>query len=231
VDFSLSPEQDAFLESVHAFVRERVAPAAARIDETGVFPRALVDEAARLSLAGMMISKEFGAGTMPSCTGDGNGGRAVGSATLAVILSVNNLAGRRAPARPRTRRRKIAGCGRSPRAGRSARLRYRKPRPDRTPRISRQSRGRRRRHVISRHESGANAEAADGAVVFARLSRIGAQASRRCSCASSSGHSRRLSDSLASRTRLHGPDVRRGRARRGGAPRRRGKGFGTRRKR
>jgi butyryl-CoA dehydrogenase len=91
VDFSLSPAQEAFLESVRMFVRDRVAPEAARIDETGAFPRALVDEAARLSLAGVTIPTAFGGGGHDTVTyAMATEAVSFGSATLAVILSVNN---------------------------------------------------------------------------------------------------------------------------------------------
>ena len=91
MDFSLSPEQQSFLASVKTFARDRVAPAAAGIDAAGVFPSALVREAADLGLAGVTIA-----------TAHGGGGRdyvtyalameavAHASATLAVILTVNN---------------------------------------------------------------------------------------------------------------------------------------------
>ena len=91
MDFSLSPDQESFLAAVRTFANERVAPAAARIDETGQYPRALVAEAAALGLTGVVIPKDAG----------GAGGDYVAyalameaisqaSATLAVILSVNN---------------------------------------------------------------------------------------------------------------------------------------------
>ncbi len=91
MDFSLSAGQEAFLDAVRAFVRDRVTPAAARIDETATFPRQLVDEASRLSLTGVTIPQALGGGghdyvayamAMEAVS--------FGSATLAVILSVNN---------------------------------------------------------------------------------------------------------------------------------------------
>ena len=57
MDFSLSPEQQSFLAAVRTFARERVAPAAAGIDAAGVFPAALVREAAALGLAGVKIGR------------------------------------------------------------------------------------------------------------------------------------------------------------------------------
>ena len=91
MDFSLSGAQEAFLEQVHAFVRDRVTPEAARIDESGAFPRELVSEAAALSLAGLTIEKEFGGGGYDTVTyAMAMEAVSFGSATLAVILSVNN---------------------------------------------------------------------------------------------------------------------------------------------
>jgi butyryl-CoA dehydrogenase len=91
MDFSLSAAQDAFLERVTAFVRDRVAPAAARIDETGAFPRDLIGEAATLSLAGLTIPEQFGGGGHDTVTyAMAMEAVSFGSATLAVILSVNN---------------------------------------------------------------------------------------------------------------------------------------------
>src|SRR5512144_1381587 len=60
MNFSLSPEQESYLAKVTAFARERVAPAAARIDESAEYPRALVSEAAALGLMGATIPRESG---------------------------------------------------------------------------------------------------------------------------------------------------------------------------
>lgn len=91
MDFSLSDAQEAFLEQVSVFVRDRVTPEAARIDESGVFPRELVGEAAALSLTGLTIEKEFGGGGYDTVTyAMAMEAVSFGSATLAVILSVNN---------------------------------------------------------------------------------------------------------------------------------------------
>jgi butyryl-CoA dehydrogenase len=91
MDFSLSPDQEAFLAQVQAFVRDRVAPEAARIDASGAFPRELVTDAAGLSLAGLTIGKEFGGGGHDAVTyAMAMEAVSFGSATLAVILSVNN---------------------------------------------------------------------------------------------------------------------------------------------
>jgi butyryl-CoA dehydrogenase len=91
MDFSLTAAQEAFLDAVRVFVRDRVAPAAARIDETGVYPRQLVDEASRLSLTGVTIPAAFGGGGQDYVTyAMAMEAISFGSATLAVILSVNN---------------------------------------------------------------------------------------------------------------------------------------------
>ncbi|HEX7780413.1 MAG TPA: acyl-CoA dehydrogenase family protein, partial [Vicinamibacterales bacterium] len=91
MDFALSPDQESFVAEVRAFARDHVAPRAAAIDAGGAFPRELVRDAGRLGLMGM---------TVPA--GRGGAGRdyvsyalaveavAFASATLAVILTVNN---------------------------------------------------------------------------------------------------------------------------------------------
>jgi alkylation response protein AidB-like acyl-CoA dehydrogenase len=91
MEFSPSVEQEAFLAPVRAFVRDRVAPRAAEIDASGVFPRDLILEAAALGLTGT---------TLPTSAGGAGQSYATyaamielvsaASATVAVILSVNN---------------------------------------------------------------------------------------------------------------------------------------------
>jgi butyryl-CoA dehydrogenase len=89
--FDLTPEQTALRDEVQAFARERVEPQAAAIDETAVFPRALVQEAAGRGYLGLLVSRELG----------GRGVDHVGyalaidalaraSATVAVIVAVHN---------------------------------------------------------------------------------------------------------------------------------------------
>jgi butyryl-CoA dehydrogenase len=91
MDFALSPEQDQFVAAVRAFARDRVAPAAAGIDASGEFPRALVGEAAALGLAGITVGRdEGGAGRDYVSYAHAMEAIAQASATLAVILSVNN---------------------------------------------------------------------------------------------------------------------------------------------
>jgi butyryl-CoA dehydrogenase len=91
MDFALSPEQDQFVAAVRAFARDRVAPAAAGIDASGDFPRALVSEAAALGLAGITVPRDQGgAGRDYVSYTHAMEAIAQASATLAVILSVNN---------------------------------------------------------------------------------------------------------------------------------------------
>jgi butyryl-CoA dehydrogenase len=87
----LTDEQRAFRDEVEAFAARDVAPRAAAIDERDEYPRDLVARAAALGLMGATVSREWG-----------GGGRdyvsyalaieavARASATLAVILAVNN---------------------------------------------------------------------------------------------------------------------------------------------
>src|SRR6185295_15027812 len=91
MDFSLTPDQESFLQTIRTFARERVAPAAARIDETAEYPRELVAEASRLGLAGVTIPKEAGGAGRDYVTyALAMEAISQASATLAVILSVNN---------------------------------------------------------------------------------------------------------------------------------------------
>lgn len=91
MDFSLSPEHDAFLATVRAFARDRVAPAAAKVDESGEFPRALIAEAGAIGLMGMTIpAAANGAGRDYVAYAMAVEAVAKSSATLAVILTVNN---------------------------------------------------------------------------------------------------------------------------------------------
>src|SRR5215210_2879062 len=84
-------QQKAFQERVAAFSAEMVAPEAAAIDASGVFPRELVRDAARFGLMGVTISKEWGgAGLDYVSYVAGIEALARGSAVLAVIAAVNN---------------------------------------------------------------------------------------------------------------------------------------------
>jgi butyryl-CoA dehydrogenase len=91
MDFSLSSEQTAFVDGVREFARVEVAPLAAEIDASGEFPRALVARAAELGLTGVTIPTAFGgAGRDYVSYALAIEAIAQASATLAVILTVNN---------------------------------------------------------------------------------------------------------------------------------------------
>jgi butyryl-CoA dehydrogenase len=91
VNFSVSPEQKAFVAGVRAFARDRIAPQAAGIDATGVFPHALVKEAAALGLMGVTIPPAHGGlGRDYLSYALAVEAIALSGAVLAVILTVNN---------------------------------------------------------------------------------------------------------------------------------------------
>jgi alkylation response protein AidB-like acyl-CoA dehydrogenase len=91
MDFGLSEQHNQIVERVREFARERVAPRAPEIDRTGEYPRDLVSEAAGLGLMAMTVRPEFGGAGLDVVTCAAVIEVIAGaSATLAVILSVNN---------------------------------------------------------------------------------------------------------------------------------------------
>ncbi len=89
--FSRSTDEDAFLETVRSFARDRVAPRAAEIDVTGVFPHDVIREAGALGLTGMTLPTSVGGLVLSYATYAAALERvSAASATVAVILSVNN---------------------------------------------------------------------------------------------------------------------------------------------
>jgi len=91
MEFSRSAEQETFLDTVRAFARDRVAPNAAAIDVSGAFPAELVREAAALGLTGMTLPVAVGgAGHSYATYAAALEVVSAASATMAVILSVNN---------------------------------------------------------------------------------------------------------------------------------------------
>ncbi len=91
MDLDLTPEARAFLDGVERFARDRVAPAAASIDETAAFPRALVTEAASLGLMGVTIPEAYGGAGQDYVTyALAVEAIARASATVAVILVAHN---------------------------------------------------------------------------------------------------------------------------------------------
>jgi alkylation response protein AidB-like acyl-CoA dehydrogenase len=91
MDLELSAEARGFVERVERFARERVAPAAAGLDETAAFPRELFREAAGLGLAGVTIPVVHGgAGQDYVAYALAIEVIARASATLAVSLAAHN---------------------------------------------------------------------------------------------------------------------------------------------
>jgi len=59
-DFGLGEDIDLLRESVHAFATDRIAPRAAEIDESNLFPRDLWPELGELGLLGITVADEYG---------------------------------------------------------------------------------------------------------------------------------------------------------------------------
>jgi butyryl-CoA dehydrogenase len=91
MDLDLTSEQAAFLERVDRFVADHVAPVAVQIDQRDEFPRHLVRRAGALGLMGVTIPERWGgAGLDYVAYALAIEAIARGSATVAVILAVNN---------------------------------------------------------------------------------------------------------------------------------------------
>jgi isovaleryl-CoA dehydrogenase len=60
MDFGLGETADAIRETTARFAADRIAPLAARIDETNAFPRELWPEMGELGLHGITVEEEFG---------------------------------------------------------------------------------------------------------------------------------------------------------------------------
>ena len=87
----LTEAQASFQAEIRQFAADRVAPEAAGIDERGVFPRALIREAAALGLMGVTIPATWGgAGRDYVSYALAVEALAEASAVIAVIAAVNN---------------------------------------------------------------------------------------------------------------------------------------------
>jgi butyryl-CoA dehydrogenase len=87
----LTEAQGSFQREIERFAADRVAPEAARIDEESAFPRALVQEAAKLGLMGVTIPTNWGgAGRDHVSYALAIEALAGASAVMAVIAAVNN---------------------------------------------------------------------------------------------------------------------------------------------
>jgi alkylation response protein AidB-like acyl-CoA dehydrogenase len=60
MNFDLTPDQEAFRQSIEQFAHDVVAPRAAAIDESGVFPVDVLRSAASRGLAGVTIARTWG---------------------------------------------------------------------------------------------------------------------------------------------------------------------------
>ena len=60
LDFALGEDLDALREAVQSWAQERVAPLAAEIDRTNVFPAHLWREMGDLGLLGITVPEEYG---------------------------------------------------------------------------------------------------------------------------------------------------------------------------
>jgi butyryl-CoA dehydrogenase len=87
----LTDRQAAYQREIEAFAADRVAPEAGTIDDSGLFPRALVREAASLGLMGVTIPAEWGgAGRDYVSYALAVEALAGASAVIAVIAAINN---------------------------------------------------------------------------------------------------------------------------------------------
>jgi butyryl-CoA dehydrogenase len=91
MQLELTDVQRGFQERVAQFARERVAPQAAAIDESGTFPRDLVREAAAIGLMGVTVGEEWGGAAKDYVSyALAVEALAKASAVVAVIAAVNN---------------------------------------------------------------------------------------------------------------------------------------------
>jgi butyryl-CoA dehydrogenase len=87
----LTDRQAAYQREIEAFAADRVAPEAGTIDDSGLFPRALVREAASLGLMGVTVPAEWGGGGRDYVSyALAVEALAGASAVVAVIAAINN---------------------------------------------------------------------------------------------------------------------------------------------
>ena len=91
MDLELTDAQQAFRRRVAEFAADTIAPRASRIDETGEFPRDLVEGASKLGLMGVTIAREWGGAGLDYMTlALAIELLAKASASVSVIVAVNN---------------------------------------------------------------------------------------------------------------------------------------------
>jgi isovaleryl-CoA dehydrogenase len=84
-DFGLGPDIDALRDSIENFARDRIAPRAAEIDRTNLFPRDLWPELGQMGLLGITVEEEYGGaglGYLEHCVALEEVSRASGSVGL-----------------------------------------------------------------------------------------------------------------------------------------------------
>jgi isovaleryl-CoA dehydrogenase len=64
MNFALGEDLEALRDMVHRFAQDRIAPMAAKIDETNEFPNELWQEMGELGLLGVTVSEEYGGANM-----------------------------------------------------------------------------------------------------------------------------------------------------------------------
>ncbi len=64
MDFALTREQEMLRNMVREFAESELAPAALSLDEKGEFPFELLKKAAKLGMAGIITSREYGGSNM-----------------------------------------------------------------------------------------------------------------------------------------------------------------------
>ena len=60
MEFTFTHEQEMMRRMVRDFARDRIAPAVKEMDEEDKFPRAVIDEMAKLGLMGIPIPEKWG---------------------------------------------------------------------------------------------------------------------------------------------------------------------------
>lgn len=94
MNFELSEDQVMIRDAVRQFARNEVAPRAEEIDRSGMFPRHLVQQAAKMDLMGIVIPERYGgAGLDHVCFAIFIEEIAAVSGSLAVILDVHTSVG------------------------------------------------------------------------------------------------------------------------------------------
>jgi butyryl-CoA dehydrogenase len=89
MEFELSPEQKMIRDTARDLSRREIAPAAAEIDRSHTFPRALFSRLGELGLLGVMVPEEWGGGGMDALSyALALEEIAVGCASTAVAMSV-----------------------------------------------------------------------------------------------------------------------------------------------